>query len=895
MTPPTEKLKPWHALDSAAVAAALGSAVESGLTQAEAQCRLDHYGPNSLPEPPRRSWWMVFLRQFVSPLIYVLLLAAAISLAMGHHGDSAVILVVVLVNAVIGLIQEGRAERSMEALRKLSALRVRVLRDGRECQVEAKELVPGDLLLLAAGDAVAADARLMTATALEVAEAALTGESLPVRKHPAVLPASTILAERSSMVYSGTHLAAGRGQAMVVATGLHTELGKIARLTTTTTEPKTPLEQRIQQFGRWLVGASLAMFSLVMVIGLLRGMPFLEIFMVAISQMVSMVPEGLPVAMTIALAVGMQRMAKRGAVVRRLAAVETLGSTGIICTDKTGTLTRNEMTVTELRLPGGRRLELTGAGYAPEGRLLENGREVVPAEDAAVQRLLEAAALCNDASLVPPDAEDLRWRALGDPTEAALLTLAMKGCVDLADLRTHLPRVEEIPFDASHRMMATQHTGGLVFIKGAPEAVFALCHGPLSEMEAAAAEMAAGALRVLAFAVVTGKLTSLADGWERLRGRAELLGLAGQLDPPREEVLDAVAECQRAGIRPVMVTGDHKATGLAIARKLGIAHEGDGALDGAELEDLPEQDLRDSIEDITVFARVHPAQKLRIVEAFQSRGWVVAMTGDGVNDAPALAAADVGVAMGITGTEVAKGAAKIVITDDNFSTIVNAVEEGRLVYRNLKKVILFLFATSIDEVLLLLTTLLAGMPLPLVAVQILWINIVTEGVLTVNLVMEEREGDEMERPPIPRDEPLVTRSMLQRMAGMILAAFAATFGYYFWRLGTGVPIEQTRSETFTVLAVCQWFNVLNCRSSLQSAFSPSLLRNWWLLGGLILGNLLHFLVIYTEPLNRIFHTRPIAWREFLLIGAVASVVLWVEETRKWLARRRRAQTQPSAS
>jgi Ca2+-transporting ATPase len=571
-------------------------------------------------------------------------------------------------------------------------------------------------------------------------------------------------------------------------------------------------------------------------------------------------------------------MARRGAIVRRLAAVETLGSTSIICSDKTGTLTKNEMTVTVLVLPDGRRVEATGAGYSPEGRLIHDGREI---EDPALRRLLEACVLCNDSQLVPPDVADGRWRALGDPTEAALLTAAMKGCVEPEELRRRHPRHAEIPFDSATKMMASQH-GSRVIVKGAPECLLPHCDVQPSEV---AEELASQALRVLAVAEVEGAGIDEKAGFEPFRGRLRLLGLLGQIDPPREEVKAAVAECLGAGIRPVMVTGDHKATGLAIATALGIARPGDIAVDGAELERMPEQDLRAGLDRISVFARVHPAQKLRIVEAFQSQRQVVAMTGDGVNDAPALAAADVGVAMGVTGTEVAKGAAKIVITDDNFATIVKAVEEGRLVYQNLKKVVLFLFATSIDEVVVLLLALLSGLPLPLAAVQILWINIVTEGTVTVNLIMEGLEGDEMRRRPTPVGEALITGPMWRRMLLMVVTSVTAIFGFFVWRLQSGAPFELVQTETFTLVAVCQWFNVLNCRSALKSSLSLDVLKNRWLIGGLLLGNLLHVLVIYTDTMNHIFHTVPIPFPDFLLLGLIGSSLLWVEEVRKWLARR----------
>lgn len=878
----------WHNKEATEAVSALQTDAGKGLSATEAASRLEQHGPNELPEAQHKSLWKVFAAQFASPLIYILFVASVISFAMGHASDAVVILAVVLVNAIIGTIQEGRAEHSMTALRKLSALKVRVMRDGHETAIEARELVPGDILLLAAGDQVGADARLLEAASLEATEAALTGESLPVQKHTAVLPEESGLGDRKNMIYSSTHLTAGRGRAVVVATGLQTEVGKIARMTATAEEPQTPLELRLQQFGRWLVIASIVLFVLILVFGMVRGIPFVDIFMVAISQMVSMVPEGLPVAMTIALAVGMQRMARRGAIVRRLAAVETLGSTSIICSDKTGTLTKNEMTVTTLVLPDHRQITVSGAGYSPEGRLSVDGQKITGTGDASVKALLEAVTLCNDAQLVPPDAEDARWRALGDPTEAALLTVARKGGIETQALRGQHPRGAEIPFDSAVKMMATQHGQKIIF-KGAPEMLLELCESTsldLTKMNETSANLAAQALRVLAVAELESGSLDEKAGFEPFRGRLKFLGLLGQIDPPRDEVKDAVTECRAAGIRPVMVTGDHKATGMAIATALGIAKPGDIAVDGMELEAMSEPKLRESLPNISVFARVHPAQKLRIVEAFQSQRHVVAMTGDGVNDAPALATADVGVAMGITGTEVAKGAAKIVITDDNFATIVKAVEEGRLVYQNLKKVVLFLFTTSIDEVLVLLLALLCGYPLPLAAVQILWINIVTEGTVTVNLIMEGLEGDEMRRRPTPVGEPLITAPMWRRMLIMVSASVAAIFGFFIWRLESGAPFELVQTETFTLVAISQWFNVLNCRSALKSSLNLDVLKNVWLVGGLMLGIALHMLVIYTEPMNKIFRTVPIPLADFFLLFLVGSSVLWAEEIRKWFARRK---------
>ena len=899
---PLDPSPAWHALGTEEAVKALRSDVRHGLSAAEAHQRARHHGPNALPEAPRPPWWRVFLRQLASPLIYILFAASLLAVALGHLGDAVGILGVVALNAVLGSLQEGRAERSMAALRRLAALQVSVVRDGREQRIEARELVPGDLLVLAAGDAVAADARLIEQAQLQMAEAALTGESVPVPKSVETLPEATALADRHDMVFAGTHVTAGRARAVVTATGVHTEVGRIAGMTESAAEPRTPLERRIEHFGRALVVAALLLFAAIVALGLWRGLPLADVLMVAVSQMVSMVPEGLPVAMTIALAVGMQRMAAHGAIIRRLAAVETLGSTTVICSDKTGTLTRNEMTVTALWLPGvpGRCLRWDGAG-PPKDDAADapgTGNEPGEAADAALKRLLRAAVLCNDAGWPTSSTPGPSPQAVGDPTETALLALATQCGADVATLRASHPRVAEIPFDADAQAMATLHLepegGGRWRIKGSPEAVLRLLGDSEDEAvkEAArtAAESLAGqALRVLAFAELDARhdeLQSARPDWSALGGRGRLLGLAGEIDPPRDEARQAVADCRSAGIRTVMVTGDHKLTGLTIARQLGIAQAGDRAVDGAELERMGEAELRDALPHIAVFARVQPAQKLRIVEALQARGEVVAMTGDGVNDAPALARADVGVAMGVSGTEVAKGAAKIVLTDDNFATLVRAVEQGRVVYANLKKVILYLFATSADEVALLLLALLAGLPLPLLAVQILWINLVTEGTLTVNLVMDPAEGDEMRRAPLPRDDPLLDRAMLLRVLLMAGTASAVAFGWFAWRVGAGIAVDQVRTETFTLVAMCQWFNVLNCRSAWRSALASRGFGNAWLAAGLAASVALQALVLYLPWMNQVFRTVPLPWEVLGPLLAAASTVLWVEEARKCVVRLR---------
>jgi Ca2+-transporting ATPase len=905
--PAREIGRDWHALRAEEALAALSSSATRGLSQEDVGRRLRRFGPNALPQPKRRTLASIFLRQFASPLIYLLLLAAGIAFLIGRPSDAAVISVVVVVNALIGTLQEGRAERSLAALRRMTGQQARVLREGREATVPARDLVPGDILLLAAGDAVAADARLFEGAAIQIAEAALTGESLPVDKDMLPLAPDTPLTDRRNMVYAGTHVAAGRARAVVAATGLSTEIGRIAELAETAREPQTPLERRVDQFGRRLMLAATFLFAGIVALGWLREMPIGDVAMLAISQVVGLIPEGLPVAMSIALAVGVQRMARRRAIVRRPAAVETLGCTTVICSDKTGTLTRNEMTATAIWLGSGREIAVTGAGYAPEGEFLEDGRAIQPEADAELSALLEAAVLCNDAQLVAPDANEPRWRAIGDPTEAALLALGVKAGVVGSALREQIPRRAELPFDPAAKMMATQHAGPAgprVLLKGAPEVVVALCAtlgrgdrtAPLDEaasraVGSAVRRMAERALRVLAVASVEGAEIDGHAGFAAFRGRGVLLGLVGQIDPPRLEAANAVTRCREAGIRPVMVTGDHAVTALAVARTLGIAREGDLVLEGAELARLSEADLAGCLDRVSVFARVHPAQKLRIVGAYQRQSEVVAMTGDGVNDAPALVRADVGVAMGVTGTDVAKEAAKIVVTDDDFSTIVAAVEEGRVVYRNIKKVILLLATTSVAEVIVLMGAMLLGLPAPFMAVQILWNNLVTEGVIAVNLIMEPAEGDEMRHPPIPFDEPLITRALLGRMGVMTPAIVISSLGWFTARMAAGVPLIQAQSETFTLLVVCEWFNVLNCRSETRSALDLGLLRNPWLMGGLAVGNLLQVAVIFWLPLGALFHTVAIGGREIVAIGAVGSLVLWVEEARKLIARgrlRRRA-------
>lgn len=905
----------WHALAPDDVVVRLHTDPLHGLDPREAVARLERYGPNALPEPESRPVWHLVLAQLRSPLVFLLGIAAATSYLLGHRSDAVVIGVVVAINTVVGAVQEGRAEQSMAALRKLVSAQARVVRGGAQRQIDARELVPGDLVVVEAGDSVSADARVLTAVELRAAEAAITGESVPVDKSPEAVDANAPLGDHRGVLLAGTFVTSGRGTAVVVATGRSTEIGAIARLSESQHDARTPLELRIDTLGRRIMVWAVVVFVAIVAVGLWRGLSTAEIVLVAISQIVGLIPEGLPVAVTIALAVGVQRMSRRGAVIRRLAAVETLGSTTVVCTDKTGTLTRNEMTVQRLVLPDRIEVTVSGGGYGPDGEFAVWDEAIAPNRHPALLDLLEASVLCNDATVSGPHADGAVWRPIGDPTEAALVTVAIKAGVDVEALRAARPRVAEQPFEASTKRMVSVHAldGALLrVVKGAPDVVLPLCAEvgqpsmPLDAdarrwFEERADQMGGDALRVLAVAAEqvvdddiarTGSepdplatASSLVAPGPRLR----LLGLVGQMDPPRPEVADAIADCTSAGIRTVMVTGDHQSTGAAIARALGIWRPGDRGMSGDELELLDDAALDGVIGSVAVFSRVRPAQKLHIVAALQRRGEVVAMTGDGVNDAPALVNADVGVAMGRSGTEVARDAARIVLNDDNFATIVAAVAEGRVAWQNIRKAALLLFSTSVAEVLILMVALLVGLPLPFVAVQILWNNLVTEGLVTINLAMEGAEGDEMRQRPTPRAAALVDREMLVRMALMAGVIVIVVISWFGLRLQSGAPEDVARTEAFTLLAVCEWYNVLNCLSSRRSALSFGVLTNHWLLAGLVVGNLLQVAVVFVPAMNRVFHTVPISLGSMVALGAVGSLVLWSEEARKlWVRRRARS-------
>jgi magnesium-transporting ATPase (P-type) len=859
--------------------------LKQGLSSVEAKQRLSQFGWNTLPEKPPRSPFVNFFLQFLNPLVYLLFFAAALMFFFGSPTDSIVILAVVVINALMGAIQEGRAERSLKSLKKLSTVETRVVRDGKEMKIGSKALVPGDIVHLMAGDIIPADCLLRESAQFEVVESALTGESLAISK---IEDGD----KKENRLYMGTHVTKGRCLAEVIGTGANTEFGKIAQQSVQKKPSKTPIEKKIDKFGKQLSLAAVVVFGLLVGIGFLHREETSEILFAAISQLVSLIPEGLPAAITIALAVGVQRMSKRGAIIRRLVAVETLGSTTVICSDKTGTLTRGEMVATAVFLPGQPLIYVDGVGYNPSGALTQANSPIDPHDNNALLILLEAGVLCNDAKL-----EDVGgiWKVLGDPTEGALLVLARKAGLDEQMISREIPRLEEIPFDPRAKMMATVHEG-VILLKGALEEILALSSNALihdeettltEEIKQAALEkaqdFATEGKRLLGFARVEGNLP--ASDFASFKSKGLFLGFVCLTDPPREEAFEAVKTCQIAGIRPVMVTGDHLITATAIAKQLKIYKGKSEAIDGATLDALSEDELTRKIAKISVFARLHPGQKMRIVHCLQGQGEVVAMTGDGVNDAPALSKADVGIAMGITGTDVAKESAKMVITDDNFATIVKAIEQGRLVYKNIKKVIFYLLATNCSAALTMIIAIALGFPLPMAAVQILWINVVTEGTVTINLILDPLEGDEMSAPPVKSAESFFTKTSFARLLYTIAIMLCLLLGYFIFLTERRAPHQMVQTQIFTLLAFCAWFKMLSSRSETKSCFSISLLKNPYLLFGLIASILLQSAVIYIRPLSEVFHTVPLAPRQVLLLLAIGSVVLFLEELRKWLLRR----------
>ncbi|MCK6557214.1 cation-transporting P-type ATPase [Candidatus Binatia bacterium] len=887
----------WHASSADDVLREVGGTRE-GLSQSEAERRLAQDGPNRLTPPARRGPLVRFLLQFHNVLIYVLLVAAAITALLAHWVDTGVILGVVVLNALIGFIQEGKAERALDAIRGMLSLHATVLRGGHRREIEAEDLVRGDIVLLRSGDKVPADLRLIHVRNLEIDEAALTGESVAAEKDVTPVLAEAALGDRSSMAYSGTLVTYGQGTGVVIATGDATEIGRISSMLAEVRELTTPLLRQMSAFGRWLTAAILVLAGFTFAFGLLvQEYAPGEMFLAAVGLAVAAIPEGLPAIMTITLAIGVQRMAGRNAIIRRLPAVETLGAVTVICSDKTGTLTRNEMTARTV-VAAENVYDVAGAGYDPHGAFDIDGREIDPAEDAVLLQIARAAVLCNDAHLRQSDDA---WVLEGAPTEGALLTVAAKAGLDEQGERERFPRTDAIPFESQHRFMATLHHDhegrGMIYVKGAPERLLDMCAWELTgngevPLEAAKWQrhveaLGAQAQRVLAVACKKGVAGQTELRFEDVDGDLTLLGLFGLIDPPREEAIAAIEHCQQAGIRVKMITGDHAVTARAIAAQLHLANDRD-TITGPDLDRLDDAALLERVTQVDVFARSSPEHKLRLVEALQNCRQVVAMTGDGVNDAPALKRADVGVAMGRKGTEAAKEAAEMVLADDNFASIAHAVEEGRAVYANLQKAILFILPTNGGEALTIVSAILLGRSLPITAVQILWVNMITAVTLALALAFEPIERGTMRRPPRRPDAPILSPALFFRFVYVSLILVGGTFGLFLWERAQGESLEVARTVAVNTLVMFEAFYLLNARFLNEPSYTRNGLfgsRPVLLAIGLVL--VFQLLFTYLPVMQVLFETAAIDVAAWIRIVAVAATVFLAVEAEKAIRRRAR--------
>jgi magnesium-transporting ATPase (P-type) len=881
-------LTPDEALQSVAASAA-------GLSAAEVQRRLAASGPNRLPEPPRTPALVRFLLQFHNILIYVLLCAALVTALLGHWVDTVVILIVVLVNAVIGYLQEGKAEQALEAIRDMLSPQAAVLRDGVRQTVAADTLVPGDIVLLEAGDKVPADLRLLQAHGLRAQEAILTGESVPVEKTLAPVAAEAALGDRLGMLFSGTLVAAGQGRGVVVATGAQTQVGRISGLLSTVQELNTPLVTQMAVFSRWLTLVILAVCVVLMAYGyLLADFAFDEIFLIMVGFAVSVIPEGLPAVLTITLAIGVRAMARRNAIVRRLPAIETIGSVSVICTDKTGTLTRNEMLVATV-ITGAGQLQVQGDGYAPQGTLSAEGLPVDVTAQPLLQELALATALCNDAVLQQIAGA---WTVQGDPMEGALLAFAGK-CGKLPE-PLQMPRTGVIPFDSRLRFMATRHVRdgqSVVFVKGAPEQVLAMCRGQRTEQGeeslahahwlARADAIASAGQRVLALATCTVDADSAPLTAAAIEGRLGLLGLVGMIDPPRAEAVTAVAACHGAGIRVKMITGDHALTAAAIARQIGLQNPS-RVLTGVELDAMDDAALAATVLDCDVFARTSPENKLRLVTALQSHGLSVAMTGDGVNDAPALKRADAGIAMGRKGSAAAREAADLVLADDNFASIAAAVREGRTVYDNIRKLISWEIPTNAGEGFTIVVAILFGMSIPVTPVQILWVNLVTTVALGLTLAFEPTEENTMRRPPRPRGESLIGPALAWQIGFVSLLFLAGVYGIYAVAIERGQSIELARTLAVNTLVVLEVFNLLFIRNLYGSSLTWRSLRGTPVLWtAIIVVVLAQGALTYLPFMQQVFGTTAVPLDEALMVLGIGVLMFVILEIEKQIRLRRR--------
>ena len=885
----------WHAVNASKAFESLQTAPD-GLSSEEVNSRLTAYGPNRLPEQGAHGIFFRFLYQFHNVLIYVLLVASIVTAMLGQWVDTGVILGVVFLNAVIGFIQEGKAEDALKAIRKMLSPNALVMRDGRQITVPAGSLVPGDIVLLQSGDKVPADLRLFRVKGLQIQESVLTGESIAVEKNTDAVTQESVLGDRSCMSYSGTLVTHGQGAGIVIATGKQTEIGRISALVSEVETVTTPLLRQVAQFGRWLTVVILGVAVLTIAFGsLFRDYAVADMFLAAVSLVVAAIPEGLPAIMTITLAIGVQRMARRNAIIRKLPAVETLGSVSVICSDKTGTLTRNEMTVRTIATAANM-FELSGTGYDSHGAIMLLNREVVAEKRPLLLELIRAAVLCNDASL---ERKNHMWVVNGDPMEGALLVSGLKAALDIEVEAKKYPRDDLIPFESEHRFMATlhhSHSGNaFIFLKGAPELVLEMCTYQrsfdgdqlldkaywLNRIE----EMAEQGQRVLAIAVKPVSHQQVDLKFSDVESDLIFLGMFGFIDPPRQEAIEAVKTCGRAGIRVKMITGDHGTTALSIARQLKLVNTND-VITGQQLELMSDDTLRNRVQDVDVYARVNPEHKLRLVRMLQEHGLIVAMTGDGVNDAPALKRADVGTAMGVSGSEAAKEAAKMVLADDNFASITHAVEEGRTVYDNLKKSILFILPSSGGESLIILAAILFGFQqLPLTPVQILWVNMVTTVTLALVLGFEPPEKNVMQRPPRDAHEPILSRLLIWRVVFVSFILMSGTIGLFQWEMQQGASIEHARTVAVNTLVMFEIFYLFNSRYITDSVFNwGGLTDNRYALIAIAILLLLQLGFTYLEPMQLLFGTTSISAMVWFPIVVVASSVLFLVELEKLFVR-----------
>jgi|Deesub1362B_J571_1020462.scaffolds.fasta_scaffold00003_201 Ca2+-transporting ATPase len=885
----------WHAIDVEKVSEILSVDINLGLSREEVEKRLEKFGLNEIREEKRKSPFKILLSQFTNILILILIIATVLSIFVGEFLDAITIIAIIIASATLGFTQEYKAEKAIEALKRMVAPTAWVIRDGGEKKVVAKELVPGDIVILNVGDKVPADIRLIEAINLKVDEAVLTGESIPVTKNTSPLPPDTPVSDRTNMLFSGTVITYGRGKGIVVATGMATEFGKIAEMVREEREEKTPLEKRMNIVGKWLGILSLSVAGLVAFLGLLRGYELLEMIIWGISLAIAAVPEALPAVVTGALAIGMYNMAKQRAIVRRLPAVETLGSTSVICSDKTGTMTKGEMTIRKIYV-GNKLIRVTGSGYEPKGNFIyeeANPTEVIekPLEESVELRLLLlAGSLCNDAKLIH---EDGRWAIKGDPTEGAILVASKKAGLEKDELDNY-SRVFEFPFSSQRKRMSTIHRtpdGKIyLFMKGAPEIVLERCKWIIVDNELRELrdedrkrilrvneEMAGEALRNLAIAYRELDEVPTTEDEDKVENYLVFLGLVGMMDPPRKEVKDAIRLCRNAYIKVIMITGDHKLTAVAVAKELGMLDGDDMVLTGVELEKMSDEELEDVIENVKIFARVSPIHKVRIVKALKKKGYIVAMTGDGVNDAPALKSADIGVAMGITGTEVTKEASDMVLQDDNFATIVNAVKEGRRIFDNIKKYLIYLLQANITEILAMLFGTLAALPLPLTAIQILWVNLVTDGFPAMALGVDPPEKDVMERKPRSPDEPIFNiRSVLIYLVFMPLV-FASILIIMFNNLLVTESLINARTQLFTALVFGELAIAISTHSLSRPVIKAEPFNNKFLWIAILVSGLMQLAVLYIPQLHGPFDVTYPTMRDYLYAFIVVLIIFGLLE------------------